>query len=161
MSISTVEKILHIQSPADATEFTISLEPAIYFNKHHTLAVYISLLEFSATNTFTTGSAEASAQYESFFVNCSLSNDTVSLNGKPSNVLESIMVEENLKMIRYTNYNPIRLNVSAATIGTTLSHITFWLTDANNDKVDITISSAGTESKGWRAKLLLEIMEER
>ena len=44
---STLELILHVQSPTPTlpavpyTEFTIDLEPAIHFDRHTTLAVYI------------------------------------------------------------------------------------------------------------------------
>ena len=150
---STLERILHVQSPPFPfhSEFTIDLEPAIHFDRHTTLAVYISLLEFSCYNNMLSNEADRTILTSNLFVNCSLSNSTASFNGKPSNVLENITVDASM-VIKHINYNPIRLNVSSSTIGTVLSHITFWITDNNNNKIEL-----GTP---WRAKLLLEIIEE-
>lgn len=147
---STLERILHVQSPTH-TEFTIDLEPAIHFDRHTTLAVYISLLEFSCYNSLLSEEPDKNIVTPNIFVNCSLSNSTTSFNGKPSNVLENITVDEST-VIKHVNYNPIRLNVSSSTIGTVLSHITFWITNDNNNKIELRTP--------WRAKLLLEIIEE-
>jgi hypothetical protein len=156
---STLERILHVQSPSIGplpiltfpTQFTIDLEPALHIDKHTTLAVYISLLEFSCKNLLITAGSTPTITHPNIFVNCSLSNSTVSFNGKPSNVLDNITVDE-ASVIKHVNYNPIRLNISSSTIGTVLSHITFWITDDNNDKIELRTP--------WRAKLLLEIIEE-
>ena len=153
---TTMERILHVQSSKVGddypTEFTITMEPGIHFDKHTTLAVYISLLEFSCLNTLVGGASVAEYTHTNIFVNCSLSNNTASFNGKPSNVLDNVVVVDEQAVIKHVNYNPIRLNASASTIGTTLSQINFWLTDDNNNKIDINTQ--------WRAKVLLEIVEE-
>lgn len=166
-----IEKILHIQSPMiysvptqppeiarqlPVNHFTVTFEPKIDIPLVSTEAVFLTLLDFSMNNVFD----EANEVYtdnrpSNIFVNCSVSNNTNLINGKPSNVLDNIIIPDET-IVRYQPTNPSRLNVNSL-IGTVLESMSFWISDSSGNVIPVDGLVGGAKVANYRLKLLLEI----
>lgn len=142
-----IEKLFYLNSTNPNTSFfEISLEPAIYIDRNR-INVFLSCLEIVFNNKLYDDTTNTTAM-PYIFVNCSLSNTTSSLNGKPTNIVECITITDE-RIIRHVNVNPIPVDCSTV-IGSVVDKLSFWLTDPNNNIIAL-------PDLYWRGKMLLTI----
>lgn len=143
-----IEKVFYISSSnPDSTLVEMHLDPAIYIDKSKQ-RVMLACMSVSFDN-FVYDANDNDYLFPIVYVQCSLANDTSSLNGRPSNIIDSIAIDAS-EIVKHVAVNPIPVDCSGI-IGNVTDNIKFWLSDPANNVIEFPGRCI------WHAKMVLTI----